>query len=684
MKITDVVCQYEENFLGVDVFKPIFNFKIESSEKALKQKSYRIVISSSNEKLDSADYDIWDTSDVTSSNTTSIEYNGKKLLSCTEYYFKIYSILSNGTKLESETNYFETTFLKRSEMSDPLWIQNKLLDATVPMSVGSYVEGAPCPHFRKVFSIDKSIKRARLYITSLGIYKASINGNVITENVLSPGWTEYDKILHYQTYNITDKLTNGKNAIGVIVADGWYSGCIGLFGRGYYGNTRSLYCKILIEYNDGEKIFVDSDDTWKTSRGAFEYSDIMIGEYYDATKEIVGWDTKDFDDSGWENAKKMSDDYCSNFKGDLKSQVSPPMKVFEILKPLSINKIANGKLIVDFGQYMAGWVKIQIKAKLGTIVSIRHGEVLTDEGFLYTDNLRNAKATDTYKCKGSNQEIFEPSFTFHGFRYAEISGLDYMLDKDDIEGHVVYSSNEWIGHFESDNSMVNKLYQNILWGQRGNFIDVPTDCPQRDERLGWSGDTQVFVKSACYNSHAVNFYKKWITDLVYSQRIDGSYTDVVPYISLLTNNSLTNTSDAGSPAWGDAGVIVPYTIYLMFGDINILKDNYHSMKKFIAFYENDCENYLRGDIGYGDWLSIDDTTPREVASTAFVAYSASLMKTIALTLGYKEDSDCYQNLFCNVKNAFDKEFVNQKTGEIKGDTQTGYLMALKFNLVEGN
>ncbi len=304
MKITDVVCQYEENFLGVDVFKPIFNFKIEPSEKALKQKSYRIVISSSNEKLDSADYDIWDSYDVTSSNTTSIEYNGKKLLSCTEYYFKIYSILNNGTKLESETNYFETTFLKRSEMSDPLWIQNKSLDAAVPMSVGSYVEVASCPHLRKVFSIDKSIKRARLYITSLGIYKASINGNAITDNVLRPGWIEYDKILDYQTYNIMDKLTNGKNAIGVIVADGWYSGCIGLFGRGYYGNTCSLYCKILIEYNDGEKIFVDSDDTWKTSRGAFEYSDIMIGEYYDATKEIVGWDTKDFDDNGWKMLEK--------------------------------------------------------------------------------------------------------------------------------------------------------------------------------------------------------------------------------------------------------------------------------------------------------------------------------------------------------------------------------------------
>lgn len=681
MKIINVTCENQKNPIAIDTSLPVFCYKISGDQKNILQKSYRICISSDIEKLKKSIYDIWDSKDV-QSDSFFINYKGLPLKSESEYFYKIF-VKTNHGDIESDMNTFETSFLNRNEFTAS-WIENSSLENMMPPRTGRYVEGAPSPYFIKKFNINKKIKKAKVYISSLGMYKISLNGKSVTEDVLMPGWSEYNKILYYQTYDITKCLNNGENVIGVILGDGWYSGCVGLFGRGYYGSSRSLYCDISIIYEDGTKESVKTDNTWKTSSGPIIYSDIMLGEYYDATKEIKNWDTVSFDDSEWNFAENKSDIYHTNFKGDFKSQLSPPMRINEKIMPISVTKYKDGKLIVDFAQNMVGWVRIKLKSLIGKKIVFRFGEMLNKDGTLYTENLRSARSTDIYICKGGDFEMFEPSFTFHGFRYMEVDGLDYILAKEDIEGCVVYSSNKWIGSFECDNDMVNKLYKNILWGQKGNFLDVPTDCPQRDERLGWTGDTQVFVKSACCHSDSVNFYKKWMADVIFSQRLDGSYTDVVPYINIGgCTNTHTDNCDSGNPAWADAGIIVPYTVYLMFGDIGILKDSYASMQKFIEYYENTSVNYIRGAVGYGDWLSINDDTPRQVISTAFVAYSSKLMSKIASILYKKDDASYYEKLYQNVKNAFRLEFIDEKTGVILGDTQTAYVLALKMDLVDG-
>lgn len=682
MKIINVTCENQKNPIAIDALLPVFCYKIYGDEKNILQKSYRICISSDIEKLKKSIYDIWDSKYV-QSDSFFINYKGLPLKSESEYFYKIF-VKTNHGDIESDINTFETSFLNRNEFTAS-WIENASLENMMPPRTGRYVEGAPSPYFIKKFNINKKIKKAKVYISSLGMYKISLNGKAVTEDVLMPGWSEYNKILYYQTYDITKCLNNGENVIGVILGDGWYSGCVGLFGRGYYGSSRSLYCDISIIYDDGTKESVKTDNTWKTSSGPIIYSDIMLGEYYDATKEIENWDTVSFNDTEWNCAENKSDIYHTNFKGDFKSQVSPPMRINEKIMPISVTKYKDGKLIVDFAQNMVGWVRIKLKSLMGKKIVFRFGEMLNKDGTLYTENLRSARSTDIYICKGVDFEIFEPSFTFHGFRYMEIDGLDYIPAKDDIEGCVVYSSNKWIGSFECDNDMVNKLYKNILWGQKGNFLDVPTDCPQRDERLGWTGDTQVFVKSACCHSDSVNFYKKWMADVIFSQRLDGSYTDVVPYINIGgCTNKHTDNCDSGNPAWADAGIIVPYTVYLMFGNIGILKDSYASMQKFIEYYENTSVNYIRGAVGYGDWLSINDDTPRQVISTAFVAYSSKLMSKIASILHKKDDASYYEKLYQNVKNAFRLEFIDEKTGVILGDTQTAYVLALKMDLVDGS
>lgn len=682
VQICDVKCEYRVNPIGIGNNRPRFGYRLKSNNYGVFQQSRRIVVSSSEEKLLNCEYDMWDSGETEETETVNIAYGGSKLKSRQTGYYKIFVRIRDGGLLESDVNTFEMGLLNRADFRGTF--VGYINETKKVLTKGKFEEGLPSPHIRKGFEVRGEVKKARIYTTALGLYKFKINGQKVTEDVFTPGWTEYEKLVQYQTYDIDKVLKPGKNVISVVLGDGWFVGCVGLFGREYYGSYPiSYFCQIEIEYADGSVDAVYSDNTWKGSEGAIVYSDIFGGEYYDANKEIPGWEEPNFNDSSW------SDLYQTPFKsvdftGDLVAQSNPTMKVNEFVNPISVHKLDSNTYIYDMGQNMVGWVNFKLKGAKGSVLRFRYGEMLNQDNTLYTENLRNAKATDYYVCKGSGTEEFETSFTFHGFRYCEIQGMDYEPGLSDLKGCVVYSSMEPAGYFKCSDEIVNKLNSNILWGQKGNFMDVPTDCPQRDERLGWTGDTQVFCKSACYNMDMAAFYSKVMRDIKHAQRLDGSYPDIVPYVNISTNvHKHTGGCDSGNPAWAECGIILPYTVYIYYNDISIIKDNYHSMQLFMEYLLNNSEDYIRPVVGYGDWLSINDETPKDLIGTAYFAYCADLMEFMSRVIGRNDEAKYYKEMFGNVKNAFTAKYIDKLTGKIYGDAQTCYILALKMKLVDG-
>jgi alpha-L-rhamnosidase len=525
----------------------------------------------------------------------------------------------------------------------------------------------PPPYLRKAFSTDKSIKRAVVYASALGLYELHINGKRVGQDYFTPGWTDYPTRVYYQTYDVTDLVKKGSNAIGAILADGWYAGYIG-FGkkREHYGREPRLLVQLEIEYADGSKQTVVTDRSWKATYGPHFEADFLMGETYDARKDMCGWDAAGFDDSSW-NKVAVSE------KVDGKVQSYPGVTVQKIMeiKPKKLTEPKKGAYVFDMGQNFAGWVRLNVKGKAGTKVVLRFAEMLNPDGTVYTKNLREARCTDTYILKGKGQEIWEPRFTFHGFRYVEITGYPGKPGLDAVTGVVVHSKAPMAGAFECSNPMVNQLWHNIVWSQRGNFIEVPTDCPQRDERLGWTGDAQIFIRTATYNMDVAAFFTKWLMDLDDAQTPEGAFPDVAPHKVAM---------GSGVPAWGDAGVICPWTIYQVYDDTRAIEKHYESMKKWIAYLKKNSKDLLRPAYGYGDWVSIGSNTPKDVIATAYFAYSTRLVSKMAAALGKTEDAREYEALFEQIKDAFNKAYVTDDA-RIKGETQTCYLLGLYFDLL---
>lgn len=523
----------------------------------------------------------------------------------------------------------------------------------------------PTPYLRKSFTIEKDIRRATLYATALGIYEISINGEKISDDLLAPGWSDYRKRVYYRTYDVTQLLAKGRNAIGAILADGWFSGYLDMKGRGIFGSRPKLLLQLNIEYSDGTRETIVSDQSWKANYGPIREADLYMGETYDARLEIPNWNQPEFDDSTWDNVTVYPD-----FSGVLSAHPGVPVRKQLELKPIRITEPQPGVYVLDMGQNMVGWVRVKAKGEKGRKIILRFAEMLQPNGMIYTENLRTARCTDTYIKKSDDEEVWEPRFTFRGFRYVELTGYPEKPGEDDVVGVVIHSDMKLTGDFLCSDERVNKLFQNIVWGQRGNYLEVPTDCPQRDERLGWTGDAQIFIRTATYNMDVAAFITKWMRDVVDSQYENGAYPHVAPDIDL----------GAGSPAWSDAGVICPYVLYKVYGDIRILERNYDSMVRYVEYLERNSQDYLRPAEGFGDWLSIQADTPKDVIATAYFAYVAHLMSEIAEVLGKDEDVKKYRELFNKIKLAFNKAYVSED-GKIKGDTQTAYVLALDFDLL---
>jgi alpha-L-rhamnosidase len=530
----------------------------------------------------------------------------------------------------------------------------------------------PAPFFRKPFSISKPVKQATAYASALGVYELRLNGKPVDHDVLSPGWTDYRKRVHYLGYDVTSLLKRGENVVGAILGDGWYAGYLAFTGkRHYYGDQTRLIVQLHLEYQDGTREIIGTDETWKAANGPIREGDMLMGCLYDARKEFRGWDAPGFNDQAW---VKATVDH--RVQANLQAHPGAPIRRIQEVAARRLTEPKPGVYVFDLGQNLVGWVRLKAKGAEGQKVTVRHAEMLNPDGTIYTTNLRAAKATDTYHLAGGAKRAYEPYFTFHGFQYVEVTGLDYRPSPADVTGIVVHSDLAQAGWFECSEPLVNKLTVNSLWGQKGNFLDVPTDCPQRDERAGWTGDAQVFMKTACFNMDAPGFYTKWLVDLCTdSQRADGGFGDVAPHLNIV---------GFGNTGWSDAGPVCAWRMYEMYGDVRVLQQHYEALIRHMDYLAKTSTNLIRGTLAYGDWLRLAGPQHSEAIGTAYYYYTAGLMVRIAEVLGKADDAAKYRKLGEEIRSAFAQSFL-KPDGQIidsKGETgQTFYALAFGLDLV---
>lgn len=533
-------------------------------------------------------------------------------------------------------------------------------------------ESRPSPLLRRSFNLERPIRSARLFWTALGLAEIEINGNRLTNDCLIPGWTDYRHRTQSLEVNCTEFLCEGHNVIGAILGDGWYCGTL-LWNneKNHYGTDPQFLAQLEIEFCDGERQTVVTDGDWLARPGPILSSDLYHGETFDALAEVPNWSNPGETDDSWSKANVFAP-----YTGTIEPKRCAPVRVTEELSPVSVGQSPSGGAIYDFGQNFAGVCRLRIQGRAGQRITLQFAEMLQSDGSLYRENLRMARATDVYICKGSGIEEWTPRFTFHGFRYVEVTGLETVPGRELLTGLVLHNELKPTGTFECSNSDVNQLNSNIRWSQRGNFLEVPTDCPQRDERLGWTGDAQVFVSTAAFHYDVKVFFEKWMGDVRDGQRENGAFPDVAPDL-------LPGSGNAG---WADAGVICPWMIYWHYGDERILRENYEAMKCWIDFQEATSSGYVRPPTTYGDWLAIDAVTPdhapvpSDLVGTAYFAYSTQLMKRVAEVLGKDNDAMRMNQMHGSIVAAFQREFVTPN-GRLAGDCQTAYLLALAFDLL---
>ncbi len=661
---------YLVNPIGIGDVQPLLSWEIKSKNQGVMQTAYQIRAALSEKELVSGKNLIWNTNRVNSELSNQILYQGHSLKSARRVYWQV-KVWDNYKQSSSWSKpaFFETGLLEPSDWKAE-WIEPDLDE--------DETKSCPSPLLRKNFELKKEIRSARVYVSSHGLYLLKINGKKVGEDLFTPGWTSYNKRLQYQVYDVTSQLKKGTNALGILLGDGWYRGfLVWKNNRNCYGKKLAAIAQLKIIYQDGIEELIGTDSSWKSSTEAILSSDIYHGETYDARQEKTGWDLPAFDDSDWK--KVFVRDYSKNI---LIASEGVPVKIMQTIRPIAQITTPKGERVFDMGQNMVGWIQFKLKGNPGDKITLKFAEVLDKDGNFYTTNLRAAKVTDQYIFKGSGIESYEPHFTFHGFRYVMIEDYPGEVKLEDLTGKVIYSDLNMTGNFECSDSLINQLQHNIQWGLKGNFLDVPTDCPQRDERLGWTADAQVFAPTACFNVDASAFFIKWMKDFISDQRNDGAVPHVVPNVI---------GDGYGSTAWGDAATIIPWDIYRIYGNKRILETQYESMKSWVNYMWNQCKpTSLIFSTGYhfGDWLAYSTnnsdypgaTTSKDLAATAYFARSVNILTNVAIILDKKEDADIYQKLWNDIKKAFQQEFITPN-GRLSSDTQTAYVLALSNNLI---
>ncbi|MES2332128.1 MAG: family 78 glycoside hydrolase catalytic domain [Bacteroidota bacterium] len=663
--VQQLLTENRPNPIGVDAAVPRFSWQLAGEKRNLAQTAYDIqVFAPGNKKAP-----LWHSGKIMSSQSVFVPYAGNTLESGKKYKWLVEIWDNSGnTSVKSDTASFQMALLNVSDWKAK-WIGPGYTEDSVMR---------PSPLLRKLINIDKKIVSATAYITAHGLYEAQINGQRISDAYFTPGWTAYNKRLQYQLYDVTNMLTKGNNVIGVTLGNGWYRGFIGFSGQqNVYGKDIALLLQIDITYGDGSSEKIITDENWKSSTGAIRSSEIYNGEIIDAREEKKGWALPGYDDSKWSGVKLID-----GSMNTLIATYNELVKKKETFKPVKIFKTPKGEQVIDFGQNLVGWVTIKVKGNAGDKIVVSHAEVLEKSGNFYTTNLRAAKSQDTYILKGGEEEIFEPHFTWHGFQFIRLEGYPGELKPENFTAVALYSDMQPTGNFNSSNALVNQLQHNIQWGQKGNFIDVPTDCPQRDERLGWTGDAQVFSRTASFNMNVNSFFSKWLKDVAADQLPNGAVPHVIP--------NVLGKGSVASAGWADVANIIPWNMYLAYGDKRILEDQYNSMKAWVGYMQNASKNNLwNTGFHFGDWLFYrpdDDNdgraavTDKYLIAQCFFANSTKLLTNAARVLGKTDDVATYEALLQKIKEAFMKEYVTA-SGRLVSSTQTALVLALNFDML---
>jgi alpha-L-rhamnosidase len=675
--------EYRRTPLGIDVPSPRLSWRLRSDVDGAAPAAYRVTVATESGPDAAAASANWDSGWVDSGPSVGAHYGGS-LAARSRYTWTLSLRDESGEETEAGTSWFETGLLDSSDFVAEFIAVDTNFDAPereFDPPVDDDIPGVmrhvpPVAHFRREFTASGVVSSARLYSTAHGIYTAHVNGQRIGTDQLAPGWTDYRERLQYQSYDVTEALRDGQNVIGIVLADGWWSGYVGFDQRRqgkHYGTRPEAWAQLEIRYDDGSTETIATDSSWKTSNGAIRYTDLLMGEYVDARRALGSWTEPGYDDAAWGTVISREDDFAT-----FVAQVDDPIEVIDELPATSVVVDAHGRALYDFGQNVVGRVRVDFGALTSDqSIVLRHGEVLQN-GELYTANLRTAQQRDVYVSGADDENIFEPTFTLHGFRYLDIEGLDAPVPIERVTAVVLSSATPPSGEITTSSADVNQLISNIAWGQRGNFVGLPTDCPQRDERLGWMADAQVFLPTAAFNADVASFFTRWLADVRGAQSAEGSFPDVAPVVSQFFSD--------GAPAWADAGVIIPWHLYRVYGDLDLLDASYESMRRWVDYVEtNNPDLIWRKRVGnhYGDWLQIDAVTPRPLMATAYFAHSAELVAKAADALGRSDDATRYGELAGRIKAVFIETF-SDSDGRLEGDTQTDYLLALAFDLVSGD
>ena len=672
VRVDDLRCEYRQNPAGVDAAKPRLSWILTSEDQGERETGYQIIIAGSEEALASDKGDLWDSGRVSSDQSAQIEYGGKPLLSDQPVFWKARVWNRNN----QPTAWSKPAFWRMGLLQPGDWQAKWIgVDELPPPGPG---QTATPRYLRKEFPIEHKIRRATIYATALGLYELRLNGRRVGDALLAPEWTDYRKRVQYQTYDVTPLIVEGTNAWGAILGNGWYCGHWQMWKsklETIYGRQPFLRAQLEIEYADGSRQVVCSDESWRgTTDGPLRFSGIYEGETYDARKEMPGWDAAGFDQKPWRDAMVTNVE-----AGRLVWQRSEPIRVTEELSAVSVKEPKAGVYVFDLGQNMAGWCRLRLREPAGTAVTLKFNEVLNPDGTVYMDNLHAGHLSSgdrqiiRYTCRGGGEEIYEPRFTYQGFRYVEVTGLKTRPNTNFLIGRVFHNSFRRAGEFTCSSELLNRLALNIQWSQRANMMGVPTDCCQRDERCGYTGDMNFFMPTAVYNFDVAAFFNKWLVDLCEdSQMPDGHFADHAPTFG---------PGDGWNVGWSDAGIICPWMVWQTYGDTRVIREHYAAMRRFLALLKNTSTNYLHGGrVGNGDWLNLGGGAANEVIGAAYDALDFRLMAGMAQAIGSEQDAAEYRERAGKIAGAFAQAFIDGE-GRIKNSSQTAYALAFTIGLV---
>lgn len=669
-EITNIQMDHQKNPIGISTL-PKLAWILSSDKKDVYQTGYQIQMS----KQMNFNEVIFDSFYIKSNVSINVELPDISCDEFTKYFVRVRVKNNKNEETEWYVDYFVTGYIENIIQASMITINDSLK-----------LENEETFYLRNEFTTNKEIESVYCATTAFGLYNLYINGEQIGDYKLTPGWTSYKNNLMYQVYDVTKMIIDGDNTIGAVIGSGWYKGSLGFHrAANLYGDKTGLLAELHVKYVDGSTDIIGTDDTWKGHLSPILFSNIYDGETYDARNEIPDWSKCNLDTKNWMNVSIIEFD-----KEILRPQISEPVKVIEEFVPKEMFKTPKGELVLDFGQNMSGLVKMSVRGNKGDVIELNYFEALDKDGNVYIDNLRGAKQTIKYIFGDSEEVVYVPSFTFQGFRYAKIKEYPGTPNTNNFLAMAISTAMETTGHIETSNEEVNQLIHNILWGLNGNFVDIPTDCPQRDERLGWTGDAQVFCRTASYLKNSYSFYKKYMIDLAYDQTDEGGVPYIVP--DILTGNIGEDTLISGSTdsaaGWADAAVIIPWTMYQVYGDEAILLTQYDSMKAWIDFMRNHSKDYIwEYKLQFGDWVALDakegsyfGATPNDLMCASYSAYSTRLFIDTAKVLGRYDDVVFYSDYLDNIIKKYQSEFFDE-TGHLIAQTQTAHIISLYFDLV---